>query len=192
MSVRVWVRSLASLSGLGIWQCRLQMRLGSCVAVVWARAPGPGNSLCCRGRCSLKEKRGKKKKNVGSEDKSRPGCRSLPGRAALCRIAQPQAAAPGCSLPARLRAKHFPWIVQVSSHQLCETGTVFPDSGQPHSLRVTSGPLDPTDSCIHILTPHTLSTWPPKGHLNISGPGFHAPITCYPGFTLRDQTLRSW
>ena len=37
-SMRLWVRSLASLSGLRIWQCRelwcrLQTRLGSCVAV---------------------------------------------------------------------------------------------------------------------------------------------------------------
>ena len=40
-TMRLWVRTLASLSGLGIWccyelWCRLQMWLGSCVAVAVA------------------------------------------------------------------------------------------------------------------------------------------------------------
>ena len=42
VSMRMWVRSLALLSGLGIWRCcelwcSSQTRLGSCIAVLWRR-----------------------------------------------------------------------------------------------------------------------------------------------------------
>ena len=65
-TVKLWVRSLASLSGLRIWHChelgcRLQIWLGSCVAVavVWAGScssdstPYLGTSICRR--CSPKK-----------------------------------------------------------------------------------------------------------------------------------------
>ena len=58
-TMRLWVRSLALLSGLGTWRgrelwCRLQMRLRSCVAVavMWAGicssdlTPDLGTSIC--------------------------------------------------------------------------------------------------------------------------------------------------
>ena len=72
VSMRMWVRSLASLTGLGIYHCsdlwcRLQMRLRSGVAVTVVKAsscssdstPSLGNSICCG------KKKQKKKKKKG-------------------------------------------------------------------------------------------------------------------------------
>ena len=68
MSVRMWVQSLSSLSGLRIWhswklQHRSQMQLGSGVAIAVVQAcscssnstPSLGTSICCR--CSHKRKK---------------------------------------------------------------------------------------------------------------------------------------
>ena len=65
VSVRMWVQSLALLSGLRIWRCgkllcRSQMQLGSGIAE--AVTPSLGTSIC-RG-CDLKKK---KKKGGGRE-----------------------------------------------------------------------------------------------------------------------------
>ena len=70
-TVRLWVRSLASLSGLRIWHCRelwrrSQMRLGSCVAVavVWTSncnsnsTSSLGTSICLE--CGPKSKKKKR------------------------------------------------------------------------------------------------------------------------------------
>ena len=67
VSMRTWVRSLVSPSGLRVWRCRelwcgSQTRLGSRVAVALAWASGPSfnqtpsleTSICCR--CSPKKK----------------------------------------------------------------------------------------------------------------------------------------
>ena len=69
-SMRIWVRSLASLSGLRILQCcklwcssQMWLRPGVAVAVVWDGSygsnltPSLGTSLCCR--CSPKMKNNK-------------------------------------------------------------------------------------------------------------------------------------
>ena len=66
VSMRIQVRSLASLSGLGIQrchelQCRSQKWLGSCVAVAVAGScssnltPSLGTPICCK--CGLKAKK---------------------------------------------------------------------------------------------------------------------------------------
>ena len=72
--MRMQVRSLALLSGLGIWHyhelwCRLQTQLTSCVAVAVVEASGynwtlsPETSMCLRrGPKNTKKKRKKKKK----------------------------------------------------------------------------------------------------------------------------------
>ena len=73
-SMRMWVRSLVSLSELRIWhchelQCRLQTRLRSCIAAAVAQAgsyssnstPSLGTSMCYR--CSPKKKKTKQNKN---------------------------------------------------------------------------------------------------------------------------------
>ena len=87
VSVRIWVQSLASLSGLGIWHClklqhRLQIWLGSIISVAVMQAcscsfnstPCPETSICCR--CHLKK--GKQTKNseqiiLRKEKKFTPG-----------------------------------------------------------------------------------------------------------------------
>ena len=78
-SMRMKVQSLASLSGLRIWHChelwcRLQMWLGSCVAVAVVLAcscssdstPSLGTSIChgCGRRKDKKDKNKKEKKNM--------------------------------------------------------------------------------------------------------------------------------
>ena len=72
VSMRMQVRSLASLNGLVIWccheLCRSQMQLGSCVAmaVVWvgscssSSTPSLGTSICCG--CSPKKQKIKKER----------------------------------------------------------------------------------------------------------------------------------
>ena len=74
ISMRIWVRSLAPLSGLRTWcchepWCRSQKQLGSSTAMAMAQActysskltPTPGTSICQR--CSHKKKKGKEKKS---------------------------------------------------------------------------------------------------------------------------------
>ena len=72
-SMRLWVQSLASLSGLRIWRChelwcRLQTRLGSGIAVAVVQAHGYSSDLIpslgtstCHG-CGPKNQKKKKKK----------------------------------------------------------------------------------------------------------------------------------
>ena len=73
VSMRMQVRSLASLSGLGIQRCselwcKLQMQLRSCVAVVQASscsfpsAPSLGTSIYCT--CGPKKKKKKSKLSI--------------------------------------------------------------------------------------------------------------------------------
>ena len=77
--MRMWVPSLASFSGLSIWHChelwcRLQMRLGSCVAVAvvlgqqhWT--PSLGASMCHRyGPKKLNQNQNKTKKQVTKDE----------------------------------------------------------------------------------------------------------------------------
>jgi len=81
--MRLWVRSLALLSGLRIWHCgglwcRLQMWLRSgmavAVPVVWAGScrsnwtPSLGNSICC-GSDPRKDQKKKKKRNISFQIK---------------------------------------------------------------------------------------------------------------------------
>ena len=76
VSMRMWVQSLASISGLRmqhcckLW-CRLQMQLGSGVAMTVVQAcsgssnstPSPGTSMCYR--CGPKRKKEKERKKYG-------------------------------------------------------------------------------------------------------------------------------
>ena len=87
VSMRMWVRSLASLSGSGVLRCgelwcRSQTQLGSCIAeaVAWAGSSsseltrGLGTSICCRYGPKKQKKFKKlklKNKNLESEMKSR-------------------------------------------------------------------------------------------------------------------------
>ena len=65
----IWIRSVASLSGLRIQHCqelrhRSQMQLGSCVAVaVVYSTPCPGTSICCSYSPKKKKKGKNKNKN---------------------------------------------------------------------------------------------------------------------------------
>ena len=78
VSMRMWVRSLASLTGLGIYHCsdlwcRLQMRLRSGVAVTVVKAsscssdstPSLGTSICC-GKKNQKKKKKKRQNHKAS------------------------------------------------------------------------------------------------------------------------------
>ena len=74
-SMKLWVRSLAPLSGLRIQRCherwcRSQTLLGSCLAVALAgysshSTPSLGTSICCR--CGPKKTKKKKKKILSTQ-----------------------------------------------------------------------------------------------------------------------------
>ena len=79
VSMRLHIWSLSLLSGLRIWRCcepwcRLQTRLGSCVAVAVVKAsscssdstPSLGTSICCRYGPKKQKKKQMKNKSLSS------------------------------------------------------------------------------------------------------------------------------